>query len=60
MAVGGFILFYTLLFTTNNINFESFCMFETRAKPGNPTSLTYLIFVNWESNIFRSIYRFAI
>ena len=46
MAVGGFILFYTLLFTTNNINFESFCMFETRAKPGNPTSLTYLIFVN--------------
>ena len=31
-AVGGFILFYTLLFTTIIINFE------TWAKPGNPTS----------------------
>ena len=39
MAVGGFILFYALLFTTNNINFYSFCIIETRAKPRNPTSI---------------------
>ena len=42
MAVGGFILFYTLLFTTNNIKLKLFCIIETRAKLGNPTS--YCIF----------------